>query len=376
MTKAEGQVVRKVSLHVLKREVRPMGAHGVPTDGQAHAFMGVLRVFDAEGREGNAFIGATHTESDRTIAPAGGPVKEFLIGQRVGDREAIWHALRAMAEQHEIPDAAVMAADVALWDLAAKGAGMPLYEFFGAYRHKVPAYGSAPFHETAQQNAEAMLKGRAEGLRGWKLHHVVPDRREIVDVCRAVREAAGPQFPLMYDGLRDFNLADALYVGHALDELRYDWFEDPMSMHDLPALAELGRRIATPVALSDELAFKLADAPRLIAAGAARILRGEPAKDGLTGMRKMAALCEAHRLMFEPHVGFNPLLDIAVLHVVLSIRNCAYFPLDVISPRDRYVGLVENPRIDKEGFIHGPRAPGLGVEIDWKFIEKHQIATL
>jgi len=376
MSKPEGQVVRKVSVHVLKREVKPMGAHGVPAAGTAQCYMGVLRVFDAEGREGNAFIGAPHSESDRTIAPAGGPVKEFLIGKRVGEREAIWHDLRALATKHELPDAAVMAADVALWDLAAKAAGVPLYELFGAYRHKIPAYGSAPFHETAQQNAEAMLKGKAEGLQGWKLHHVVPDRREIVEVCRTVREAAGPRFPLMYDALRDFDLKDALYVGRALDELRYDWFEDPMSVHDLVALAELGRRIATPIAVADELEFKLNDAPRVIAAGAARILRGEPGKDGLTGMRKMAALCEAHRLMFEPHVGFNPLLDIAVLHVVLSIRNCAYFPLDVVSPRDRYVGLVENPKIDREGFIHGPRAPGLGVEIDWKFVEKHAVAVL
>jgi L-alanine-DL-glutamate epimerase-like enolase superfamily enzyme len=376
MTEASNQIIRKVSVHVVKRDVEPMGAHGATAGARASHYMGVLRVFDGEGREGNAFIGAPHSESDRAIAPAGGPLKDYLLGKRVGDREAIWHELRGLAATWEIPDAALMAADVALWDLAAKGAGVPLYELFGAYRHKTPAYGSAPFFETAEQNVEAALKRKAEGLRGWKLHHVVPDRRGIVKVCRAVREAMGPEFPLMYDGLRDFDLRDALYVGGALDELRYDWFEDPMTVHDLPALAELGRRLATPIAVSDEPNFKLADAPRVIAAGAARILRGEPAKDGLTGMRKMAALCEAHGLMFEPHVGFNPLLDFAVLHVALSIRNCAYFPLDVVSPRDRYVGLVENPAIDAEGFVHGPKAPGLGAEIDWKFIEAHTAAVL
>ncbi len=116
--------------------------------------------------------------------------------------------------------------------------------------------------------------------------------------------------------------------------------------------------------------------PRVLEAGAARIIRGEPAKDGLTGMRKMAALCEAHHVFVEPHVGGNPLLDMAVLHIVLAMRNCTYFPLDVTTPRDRYVGLIENPRIDAEGFIHGPTKPGLGIEIDWAFIDRHTIAVL
>jgi len=90
----------------------------------------------------------------------------------------------------------------------------------------------------------------------------------------------------------------------------------------------------------------------------------------------MAALCEAHHLAMEPHVGFNPLLDIAILHIVGAMRNCAYFPLDVVSARDRYVGLMENPKIDKDGFIHAPAGPGLGVEIDWKFIDRHTVAVL
>ena len=75
MTEASNQVVRKVSVQVVKREVEPRGAHGAATGGRASHYMGVLRVFDAEGREGNAFIGTPHSESDRAIAPAGGPLK-------------------------------------------------------------------------------------------------------------------------------------------------------------------------------------------------------------------------------------------------------------------------------------------------------------
>jgi L-alanine-DL-glutamate epimerase-like enolase superfamily enzyme len=48
----------------------------------------------------------------------------------------------------------------------------------------------------------------------------------------------------------------------------------------------------------------------------------------------------------------------------------------VTTPRDRYVGLTENPRIDTEGFIQGPTRPGLGVEIDWAFIDRHAVAVL
>lgn len=376
MSKPASQTVREVRVHVVERQVAAVAAHGPLPAAAPSLYLGVLRVFDADGREGNSFIGAPSTRTDRAIRPAGGPLKQYLLGKQVGDREAIWHDLRRLGPHWEVPDATVMAADVALWDLAAKGAQLPLYQMFGAYRHKIAAYGSAPFYDTAEENVAAALKEKATGIQGYKLHHVVPDRREIAKVCRAVREAVGEGFTLMYDGLRDFDLKDALYVGRTLDECRYAWFEDPMSVRELGALAELSRRLATPIAVADQHDFKLDDVPGVIAAGAARIIRGEPAKDGLTGMRKMAALCEAHHLAMEPHVGFNPLLDIAILHIVLAMRNSAYFPLDVVSARDRYVGLVENPKIDKEGFIHAPTGPGLGVEIDWKFIDKHTVAVL
>jgi L-alanine-DL-glutamate epimerase-like enolase superfamily enzyme len=370
------QVIKDVRVHVVRHEVAPLTQLGYASEQRTNIYLGVLRVFDAEGREGNSFIGLPISESDRTMVPAGGPLKSYLIGKSPSDREAIWHELRRLAPRWEVSDATVMAADVALWDLAAKGAGLPLYQFLGAYRHKAPAYGSAPTYKTVRENVEAAQRAKGQGFKGYKLHHVVPDRSEIVAVCSAVREGVGSDFALMYDGLRALDLRDALYVGASLDQHRYSWFEDPTTVHDLDTLAEISRRLATPVAVSDEIDFRLVDVPRVLSARSARIIRGEPAKDGITGMLKMAALCAAHHVSLEPHVGGNPLLDFAVLHVVLAIRNCTYFPLDVTTPRDRYVGLTENPRIDTEGFIQGPTRPGLGVEIDWAFIDRHAVAVL
>ncbi|MBM3505887.1 MAG: hypothetical protein FJX65_18755 [Alphaproteobacteria bacterium] len=370
------QIIKDVRVHVVRHEVAPLATHGYMEKGRKTLYLGVLRVFDNNGLEGNACIGLPITESDRTIRPAGGPLKQYLIGKSPVDREAIWHELNRLAVRWEVSEATVMAADVALWDLAAKAAGLPLYQFMGAYGHKAPAYGSAPFKVTVTENVEAAQQMKATGVRGYKLHHVVPNRREIVDVCSAVRRGVGDDFALMYDGLRNLDIRDALYVGHALDELRFAWFEDPTTFNDIEALARLSRTLATPLAVSDEHHFRLADVPRILTAGAARIIRGEPAKDGLTGMRKMAALCEAHHANLEPHVGGGALLDFAVLHIVLSIRNCGYFPLDVTTPRDRYVGLLENPKVDAEGYIHGPTGPGLGVAIDWNFIERHSEAVL
>ena len=85
---------------------------------------------------------------------------------------------------------------------------------------------------------------------------------------------------------------------------------------------------------------------------------------------KTAHLCESFGIKVELHHGASPLMDIANLHCALAMKNCDF--LEVLVPETRYqYGLNRYMHVDAQGNVHAPTGIGLGVEIDWNFIENH-----
>jgi L-alanine-DL-glutamate epimerase-like enolase superfamily enzyme len=363
--------IKDLKVHVIATKPPPASYYArVPGRGDKR-YLGILRIISEEGLEGHAFVSTATAwwDSPRHITPLTEDLKPFLVGEDALARERIWHRMRQLAPRWDVGYPSIMAVDVALWDLAAKAANLPLYRLLGAYRDKIPVFASAPFYPDVEVEVESALACKERGMRGYKLHHVVPDLKESIDRCKKLREAVGDDMDLMFDGGGFYTLREALYVGRVLDELNFRWFEDPMNVNALDALADLGQRIDTPVALSDSRDFRFADAANAIRKKAARVLRTDPPKDGVTGMKKLADLCEAHNLNVEYHDSGNAYQDVAILHVALSVQNTSFFPWVMHTQEDPF-GLVENIAMDSEGYIHGPERPGLGVEIDWKLIDR------
>ena len=367
--------IKDVKVHVISVEPETLGDNRKLAGKGQKRYLGILRIFSQEGLEGHAIVGSRTTDTTRGITPLVEKIKPFLIGKDALDREWMWHRLRGMAPRWDIDEATAMAVDVALWDLAAKSAELPLYQLLGAYRHKVPAYGSSMFHAEVEEEVQDALACKEQGFMGYKVHHVVPDLREVVNVCTRLRQAVGDEMALMFDAECQFGFQEALYVGRALDELNYRWYEDPVAYHDHDSLAELGRRLDTSVAISDVREFRLSEAPNAIGKRAGRILITEPKKDGITGMKKLAVLCEAHHLDVQYHYGGNSLLNVAVLHSMLSVKNSIFFPL-VLPVSDNQFGLVHDLEVDSEGHVHAPQGAGLGVEIDWGLMDRFTEAVL
>jgi L-alanine-DL-glutamate epimerase-like enolase superfamily enzyme len=360
--------IKDVKVHVIRTD-----SPGPTNDGES--YMGLLRIISEDGLEGQALVGTNNTDNTRDIVPLTEKLKPFLVGRDALDREWLWHHLRRVAPAWDVHDPSIMAVDVALWDLAAKAADLPLYKLLGAYRDKIPAYATAPFRPGLEANVEDALACKYLNVKGYKVHYAVPDVKDAVEACARVRLALGNDMALMFDSESKYTFQEALHLGRALDEFNFHWYEDPVDPHDLASLAELTRRLDLPVAISDAREFRLADVPAAIANRAARILLGDPKKDGITGMRKMAALCEVHHLKTQFHYGGNTFLNAAVLHVALSVANTDFFPVG-LSGSDDHLGLLANPEMDDQGFVHGPQAPGLGVDIDWQLVERFTEAVL
>jgi L-alanine-DL-glutamate epimerase-like enolase superfamily enzyme len=298
-----------------------------------------------------------------------------LLGEDPLDRERLWHKAHKADRFGGLTSfAAYGALDVALWDIGAKQAGIPLYKYIGAYRDVIPAYASSPFLETPDQYAEMALSAQKLGYTAFKLHPPGEAKLDI-ECCRAVRDAVGDTMELMSDPVGGaYDHEDALRVGRALEKLDYLWLEEPLYDHDIHGLEMLSSTLDIPICAAEwnsDFYSKL----NFLKGGAADIIRADVSwTGGITGSLKSAHLAEAFGVNCEPHMTVLSLMDLANLHLALAIKNCRY--LEIPYPDGAKFGLKNPVDIDSNGMVHPPDSPGLGADIDWDAIYANEVARI
>lgn len=289
-----------------------------------------------------------------------------IVGEDPVDREYLYHKVaRADRWGGHLPITAYGPIDVALWDLTAKQAGLPLYKFIGGYRDKIRAYATGPRHATPEAYVEEGLRAREQGFRAYKLHP--PGEPDLdIECCRRVREALGEEFVLMSDPVGAYDYEDALRVGRALEALDFFWYEEPLYDYDIHGYVRLAQALDIPIAGVEWAAGRYHTAAEYIVRGAVDIVRSDVSwKGGITGYLKTAHLCEAFGLNCEIHLAVHSLLNVANLHAACGVRNCRFLELSV--DIDNF-GIQPGLSLDDEGYVQAPAGPGLGVEMDWETI--------
>jgi L-alanine-DL-glutamate epimerase-like enolase superfamily enzyme len=335
--------------------------------------LGLLEIKTDAGVSGHAFLGASGRGADSDADLLIRILKPIVMGQDPLDRERLYQALARRSRAASVR--AMGAIDVALWDLAGKAANMPIHQLLGSYRRSLPAYASSPAHPTIEAYCEEALAWKERGVHAYKLHAPGPWQNDVA-ACEAVRKAVGDDHVLMLDSGWSYDYPQALRVGRALDACKFAWFEDPLGEWSIPNYVKLKQKLDTPI-MATELPFAGFEtyAPWIFAQ-ATDYLRGDPAfKGGITTMVKTAHLAEAFGMNYEIHHGSNSLNNVANLHVAMAIRNCDYYEHLLPSAIIEY-GLVEEIEIDRDGLVHAPMKPGLGVEIDFALIERKKIGVL
>ena len=329
----------------------------------------LVRILTDEGIEGNSLC-----SGGRGMAEYLTPLKPALLGQDPLDREKIWQELWRLDRLMFLPQHALGAIDVALWDIAGKAAKLPIYKLLGAYRDKVKAYASSMGLPNVEACVQQALHYKSKGYSAYKIHAWgIPDKD--VELCKAVREAVGYDMDLMLDAM-GYRHEDALRIGRELEKLSFYWFEEPVQDYDIHGYIQISRALDIPVLGIEVLPGSLYSAPEYIVRGAVDMIRGDVLfKGGITAVKKMAALAEAFGMNMEIHTNCNPLGNAAHMHVTCSIKNCEFY--EVFVPEEYFnFGVKEDIRIDDEGYAHVPQQPGLGMEIDWDSIDKWTITTL
>ncbi|HTO05314.1 MAG TPA: enolase C-terminal domain-like protein [Opitutus sp.] len=298
-----------------------------------------------------------------------------LLGRDPRKHEEIWQRLRGKQRHlYNITPTLWSTLDVALWDIKGKAAGISIALLLGQCRDRVPLYATCPPQTiTTPDEVELAVRAKkAEGFAGIKLQLSGGSRRDIPRLARA-RVVAGADYPLMLDSSATLTFEDALKIGHALDDLRYEWFEEPFADVHVLALKRLAADIRTPVLAAETVG--LFELPHYLTEGAVDMVRGDVHhKGGITGLTKALALCEVLGFELEIHTAATPLLDVANLHVGCATRSSRF--LESHHPMFRF-GLMNDPlRVHEDGCQHVPTGPGLGVTLDWDWIDRHTVAEI
>lgn len=297
---------------------------------------------------------------------AGGPglyahAKEIapnLIGEDPSDIGRLWQKLVWAGASMGRSGMAVQAAaafDVALWDLKARRAGLPLAKLLGAHRDSVSVYNtsggflSTPIEEVLH-NCDASL---ARGIGGLKIKVGQPDTAADLRRLSAIREHIGESVPLMVDANQQWDRATAHRMGRALESFNLVWIEEPLDAYDAEGHAALAATLDTPVA-TGEMLTSLGEHANLIEAGAADFIQPDaPRVGGITQFLQIMALADYKCLSLAPHFSME-------IHVHLS----AAYPRTAWVEHFEWLEPLFNERLEiRDGRVIIPNRPGLGLSL-------------
>ncbi len=334
----------------------------------------LVRMTDEEGRVGWGEAITFHAVYGYDQKALYRVLEDHLIPAVIGldPRDIVWI--------HEVMDRAIVGnlmaktgIDIAASDLAARAVGQPLCVLWGGMRtDRVPQTGVIDMVSEKEAADEALSLVEA-GYRILKVKiggHAIEDARRV----KAVRTAAGDEMGLRVDGNAGYDRAEALRAFRLMEDLNLEWIEQPLPGWDLEGLADLARRLDTPLAL-DESIYTPEDAFRCINAGAAGVVNIKLAKcGGLARSRKIAAVCEAAGVpcflggCIETSVG-----TAAALHFYAATSNVV--SAAEVHGAPFYVDdVTAEPFRVESGAIIVPRTPGLGVEVDEDKVNRYRVA--
>lgn len=310
-----------------------------------------------DGHRGLGFSYSKRAGGDGQFAHAR-EVAPKLLGEDPNDIARLWTKLvwaGASVGRSGLATQAVAAFDIALWDLKAKRAGLPLAKLLGAHRDSVRCYNTSggflhtPVGEMLD-NATATLE---RGLGGIKIKVGQPDSATDLVRLEAVRAHVGERVPLMVDANQQWDRFTALRLGRALETFGLTWIEEPLDAYDTEGHAALAATLDTPVA-TGEMLTSVAEHMALVDARACDIIQPDAARvGGITQFLKLAALADHHGLQLAPHFAME-------IHLHLA---AAY-------PREPWVEHFEwlDPLFDehpeiRDGRMHLSGRPGLGVTL-------------
>jgi L-talarate/galactarate dehydratase len=307
-----------------------------------------------DGFEGIGF-GYSKRAGGRGMFAHSKEIADNLLGQDPNDIAKLWDKLMwagASMGRTGMTSQAISPFDIALWDMKAKRAGLPLAKLLGAHRDSVQCYNtSAGFLNTpidqVLKNVEAIC---AKGIGGIKLKVGQPDLATDVDRVRQVRKLLGDGFPLMVDANQQWDRPKAMRACRALEQFDLVWIEEPLDAWDIEGHAALALNLDTPIA-TGEMLTSFAEHSQFIMAGSSDFVQPDaPRVGGISPFLQIMNLASFKGRKLAPHFAME-------IHLHLA----AAYPEEPWLEHFEWLEPLFNERLElKNGRMHLSETPGLG----------------
>jgi len=329
-------------------------------------------------------------------------LKRYLVGKDPTEIENHWEKMYrdSFWVGGAMHSTAISAIDCALWDILAKSCGLPVHKLLGGpTRTRIPVYCHCPAGGSPEEFAKNMKLCRKRGYlaakttlplfygspisedktssNGYSGTGGVIDRgyreteyldasiwRRIAEFFIAAREAVGPDMGLALDCHGRLNLKNSIRLCRALEEVNLMFVEEPIPPENADVLAEVRRATSIPIAAGERWAT-IYGVREFVEKQAIDILQCDLVNcGGITGMKKIAALAEAHYIGMAPHNPNGPLATAMNVQFAATIPN--YLILETIGAQSEQKleqALVRNPLKLESGCLTVPREPGYGIQM-------------
>ena len=336
------------------------------THGEMRAFEIVTaRVTDADGAEGVGYTFTCGVNGGAIADILGREMPDRVIGEEADAVEALWHRLWWAFHYGGRGGPTVLALsalDMALWDLKARRAGLPLWRLLGGYDASVPCYaGGIDLDLSADELIEQTHRNRDAGHRAIKMKVGRERLSEDVEKIAAMRDEFGPDMPLMVDANMAYTVAQAIRAARAFAPFDLVWFEEPIPPDDLAGHAQVASEGGLPIAAGENLR-SLWEFKSLVASGGVAFPEPDVTNcGGVTPFMKIAHLAEAFHLPVTSHGAHD-----VTVHLLAACPNRSYLEAHGFG-LDAY---IEEPLRIEDGRATAPDRPGHGVAFDWERLER------
>jgi len=329
--------------------------------------------------EGVSGIGSVYT-SRALVEGALRLLNPILIGENALEPERVTEKLHQMTFWNGRGGAvthAISGIDIALWDILGKVTGQPVARLLGGYyRQTIKPYGSILFDEP-ERLRETVQKVIARGFRaiklGWGPFGKVNSKKD-EELVKTVRDTVGADIDIMVDagGSMQFwphGYKWALETARMLKEYNVVWFEEALPPDDIEGYIMLREHAPLPISCGEVLTRRQTFIP-WIERRAVDIIQPDLTKvGGLSEGRRIGWMAYDHDVHLVPH-GWNTAVGLAAdLHLVAALPVATY--VEYLSPSPYIEDILQSPiKMNKDGLLEIPTAPGLGIELDYRAVER------
>lgn len=337
--------------------------------GVMYEAMIVARITTTEGFVGiSGLTTYTEHEFDRSVIGSARLLAPFLIGKDAMNIAEIYSDLSSKYIPLKIPALSLL--DIALYDLKAKCEGVPIYKMLGAAKDKIKAYASSPLLGTNDDYFTYVKDMLKEGFTSVKIHPWCVFEKDYDLVVALKKEFKGQKIGWSLDVDANYTVDQALKMGRLLDEYEWEFFEAPLGDDNLEGYRFLADKLDIDIVCGGNTIVSLPLMRHALQYGCWDRSRFDvTGVGGFTAARKAMALTESYNLKAEVQSWGYTLTQAANLHIMLAWNNCDYF--EQAAPYTKYeAGAKQVFRPDADGFIHPSELNGLGVELDWDYLEE------